>query len=133
MELAVRFTRFSGISLSSKQFSIKRNVSFTFKGRRCCEKTFFRSSLPEVFSKKGVLKSFAKLTGIHLCQSLFFNEVVGLRQLYVYVHDLRSFYSHIKVPLQTSINGHYKFVYIYLYLYISISIYLYLSIYIYIG
>ena len=33
---------------------------------------------PEVFCKKGVLKTFAKLTGKHLCQSLFFNKVIGL-------------------------------------------------------
>ena len=31
-----------------------------------------RSSLPEVFCKKGVLRNFAKFTGKHLCQSLFF-------------------------------------------------------------
>ena len=30
--------------------------------------------------KKGVLRNFAKLTGKHLCQSLFFNKVAGLRQ-----------------------------------------------------
>ena len=29
-------------------------------------------------SKRGVLKDFAKLTGKHLCQSLFFNKVAGL-------------------------------------------------------
>ena len=34
---------------------------------------------PEVFYKKGVLKNFAKFTGKHLCQSLFFNKVAGLR------------------------------------------------------
>ena len=34
---------------------------------------------PKVFYKKGVLKNLAKLTGKHLCQSLFFNKVVGLR------------------------------------------------------
>ena len=33
---------------------------------------------PEMFYKKGVLKFFAKLTGKHLCQSLFFNKVAGL-------------------------------------------------------
>ena len=32
-----------------------------------------------MFRKKGV-RSFAKFTGKHLCQSLFFNKVVGLRQ-----------------------------------------------------
>ena len=31
--------------------------------------------------KKGVLKNFAKFTGKHLCQSLFFNKVAGLRLL----------------------------------------------------
>ena len=34
---------------------------------------------PEVFCKKGVLRNFAKCTGKHLCQSLFFNKVAGLR------------------------------------------------------
>ena len=37
-----------------------------------------RSSRPDVFFKKGVLKNFTKLTGKHLCQSLFFNKVTGL-------------------------------------------------------
>ena len=31
--------------------------------------------------KKGVLEVFTKLTGKHLCQSLFFNKVAGLRHL----------------------------------------------------
>ena len=39
----------------------------------------FRSSRPEVFCKNGVLRNFAKFTGKHLCQSLFFNKVAGLR------------------------------------------------------
>ena len=29
--------------------------------------------------KKGVLKNFTKFTEKHLCQSLFFNQVAGLR------------------------------------------------------
>ena len=32
-----------------------------------------------VFCKKGVLRSFAKVAGKYLCQSLFFNKVAGLR------------------------------------------------------
>ena len=36
-----------------------------------------RRSRPEVFCKKGVLRNVTKLTGKHLCQSLFFNK--GLR------------------------------------------------------
>ena len=39
----------------------------------------YRSIRPEVFYKKAVLKNFAKLIGKHLCLSLFFNKVVGLR------------------------------------------------------
>ena len=34
-----------------------------------------RSSRLEVFYKKGVLRNFAKFTGKHLCQCLFFNKV----------------------------------------------------------
>ena len=34
-----------------------------------------RSSRPEVFCKKGVLRSFAKFTGKHLCQSFLFIKV----------------------------------------------------------
>ena len=38
-----------------------------------------RSSRPEVFCKKSVLRNFAKFTGKHLCQSLIFNKIAGLR------------------------------------------------------
>ena len=41
----------------------------------------------QVFCKKGVLRNFAKFTGKHLCQSLFFNKVAGLRlYLFLYLH-----------------------------------------------
>ena len=39
----------------------------------------FRSSRPEVFCGKDVLRNFAKFTGKYLCQSLFSNKVTGLR------------------------------------------------------
>ena len=32
-----------------------------------------------MFRKKGVLTNFAKFTGKHMCQSLFFNKVADLR------------------------------------------------------
>ena len=32
-----------------------------------------------MFFKKGVPTNFAKLTGKHMCQSLFFNDVAGFR------------------------------------------------------
>ena len=38
-----------------------------------------RSSSPEVFCKKVILKIFAKFIEKHLCQSFLFNTVVGLR------------------------------------------------------
>ena len=41
--------------------------------------TKVRSSRPDVFSKKVILTNFAIFTGKHLCQSLFFNKVAGLR------------------------------------------------------
>ena len=37
----------------------------------------FQKQPPEVSYKKDVLKNFAKFTGKHLCQSLFFNKVAG--------------------------------------------------------
>ena len=40
----------------------------------------YRSSRPEVFCEKGVLGNFTKFIGKHLCHSLFFNKVAGLRQ-----------------------------------------------------
>ena len=36
-----------------------------------------RSSHPELFCKKGVLRNSAKLTGKYLCQSHIFNKVAG--------------------------------------------------------
>ena len=39
----------------------------------------FRISRPEVFCKKNVLRSLTKFTEKHLCQSLFFNKIAGLR------------------------------------------------------
>ena len=40
-----------------------------------------RSSRPEVFGKKCVLRNFTNFTGKHLCQSLFLNTVAGLAGL----------------------------------------------------
>ena len=37
------------------------------------------SSRPDLFCKKVFLQNFTKFTGKHLCQSLFFNQVAGLR------------------------------------------------------
>ena len=37
-----------------------------------------RSSRPELFCKKGILRNFTKFIGKHLPQSLFFNKVAGV-------------------------------------------------------
>ena len=42
-------------------------------------KMLFRDSRPEMSYEKGVLKNFVKFTGKHLCESLFFDKVTGLR------------------------------------------------------
>ena len=39
----------------------------------------FRSKRREVFCKKGFPRSFTKVTGKRLCQSLLFNKVAGMR------------------------------------------------------
>ena len=39
----------------------------------------YRSSRLEVFCRKGVFRNFEKFTGKHLCQSLLFNKIAGLR------------------------------------------------------
>ena len=41
------------------------------------KKRKYRVSRPEMFCEKGVLRNFAKFTGKHLCQNLFFNKVVS--------------------------------------------------------
>ena len=38
-----------------------------------------QKQLLEMFYKKGVIRNFAKFTGKHLCQRVFFNKVAGLR------------------------------------------------------
>ena len=39
-----------------------------------------------MFCKKGALRNFAKITGKHLCQGLFFNKVAGRGRVIVNVH-----------------------------------------------
>ena len=57
------------------------------------DKRMNRSSRPEVFCKKGVLKNFAKFTGKHLCQSSFFNKVAGLRRNFIKKETLAQVFS----------------------------------------
>ena len=57
--------------------SIWKMYEWVTNGKLMFQKCY-RSSRPEVFCKKGVLKNLAKFTGKHQCQSLFFNKVAGL-------------------------------------------------------
>ena len=59
-------------SLSSYMYSV---WSYMYSVHLCK----FRSSLPEVYCKKGILGKFAKFTGKHLCQRIFFNKFASLR------------------------------------------------------
>ena len=58
-------------------FSKKTTTPKTKRKRSLC-----RSSRLEEKKKKDVLGNFAKFTGKHPCQSLFFNKIAGL-QLYL--------------------------------------------------
>ena len=49
------------------------------KSNRSLVNIFIQNQSPGCSVKKGVLKNFTKFTGKHLCQSLFFNKVAGLR------------------------------------------------------
>ena len=50
---------------------VKENTCSSQKSQQSW--TIYRSSRPEVFCKKGVLRNLTKFTGKHLCQSPFFN------------------------------------------------------------
>ena len=54
------------------------NISKVFR-MAIFKNTIDRSSRPEVFCEKVVLRNFTKFTGKHLWQSLFFNKVARLR------------------------------------------------------
>ena len=63
----------------NKLGSISKNLKVTLCGfkledQSCIDNNRFKSQKQplEVFCKKGVLSNFAKFTGKHLCQSLFF-------------------------------------------------------------
>ena len=54
-------------------------IVISIKTAVCGTQTLHRSSRPKVFHKSVVPRKFAKLTGKHLCQSFFSNQVAGLR------------------------------------------------------
>ena len=54
-------------------------INYTVWQSGCLQMSNFKSSNQRCSIKKGALKNFAKFTRKHLCQSLFFDKVVGLR------------------------------------------------------
>ena len=54
---------------------------FSFRKKKLSkvELISFRCSHPDVLCEKGVLRNFAKFTGKHLCQSLFFHKIAEKR------------------------------------------------------
>ena len=55
----------------------KRAFDVNFKGLSAAKNCLRSKSAP---LRKGDLMNFVKLTGKHLCKSLFYNKVAGLRQ-----------------------------------------------------
>ena len=72
----------------------------------------FRSSHQRCSIRKGVLRNFAKFTGKRLCQSLFFNNVAGLRPAILLKRDfdtgvcfLMNFVKFLKTPFLQNTSG----------------------------
>ena len=66
------------LKLKFKRLRLKSVGSFWYCFHKCFQ-DLIRSSRPKLFCKKGVLRNFAKFTGKHVCKSLFFSKVAGLR------------------------------------------------------
>ena len=49
------------------------------------------SSCPDGFCKNGIFKNLTKITGKHLCQTLFFTEVEGLRPARLQLYSKKGF------------------------------------------
>ena len=63
-----------------------------------------RSSRPELFCKKVVLKNFAKFTEKHLCWSLFSSKVADVRPATLLKNKLRHRYFHLNFAKSLSNN-----------------------------
>ena len=64
--------------ITQKSFTsspIRTNERFCSLQALKCYSYMFRCSHPDVLCKKDILSNFAKFTGKHLCQSLFFNSM----------------------------------------------------------
>ena len=85
--LFLRFLDFISYAFKWNWLIGKLSSSFVFTERlkNCYYSGRFRSSHQRCSETKVVLRNFAKLTGKHLCQSLCFNKVAGLRQDILYL------------------------------------------------
>ena len=72
-------TRFQIFSIFLLDYSNKSYINIATPLLILYRRRPSRSSRLEAFCKEGVLTNFAKFTGKHLCQSLFFNKVAALR------------------------------------------------------
>ena len=61
----------------TKEVMIFKNTEFNNVYPEPCNQK--QKQPPKVFCKKRCFRNFAKFTGKHLCQSLFFNKVASLR------------------------------------------------------
>ena len=80
------------LSLQLENFAIftGKRLSWNLDIKNICFENICKR--PEAFCEKGVLRNFAKVTGKHLCQSLFLNKVAGLRRATLLKKGLRHRY-----------------------------------------
>ena len=76
--MSLRGTREEGAAEGS-HLDNRKIVNIIYQ--KLADHVILRSSLPDVFCEKGVLRNFVKFTGKHLCQILFFNRVAGFKDL----------------------------------------------------
>ena len=76
----------------SKLFLKERNK----RREKLREKTLYRSSHRRCSEKQDVLRNFAKFTGKHLWQRLFFNKVAGLRHTFKHALKNTFFIEHVE-------------------------------------
>ena len=68
------------------------------------ESSFWTSGCREGFCKNEVLENFPKLKGKHLCQSLFFNKVAGLKCfLWIFIEERLPFFKNAYIIYRTSL------------------------------
>ena len=77
--------------------NVSATTNFTTSEGGISDSFFYRfyspKQPPDVFCTKSVLKNFAKFTGKHLCQSLFFNKVASLAYDFIKKETLEQVFS----------------------------------------